>query len=192
MEPMKTVMKNVSDLKPASWNPRIMSRHDMESLKGSLSRWGLLHNLVINKDGVVLSGNQRLEAAKANGLKRVPVVIFEGNEQEQRAFAVAANRVHGDWDQPKLEALLAEMRADEFDLTSLGFTTTELERMLKDFEAELPESGVARGDAPLDGTDLVAFVVHLRPSDYAAVMNALAKTGKSTLSEQLIAICKGN
>ena len=76
-------------------------------------------------------------------------------------------------------------------MTLTGFTTTELDKMLEGFEGPLPESGVARGDGEIGGGgDLVEFTVHLSRPDYAAVMNALAKTGRSTTEEQLVELAR--
>lgn len=188
---MKIVDVKLKGLKPWPQNPRVMSRHDMESLKRSLQTYGFVEPVVVNKrTGLVVGGHQRLQAAEALGLKTVPVTYVDLDDKAAAALGIALNRVAGDWDEPKLEALLAEFKDDK-DWTALtGFTTTELDQMLAEFAGETPEGGVARGDDEIGTEALVEFTVLLAPPDYSAVMNRLAKTGKSTPGEQLVELCR--
>src|SRR3990167_903069 len=190
---MKVTDVDVKKLKPWDRNPRIMSRHDMESLKKSIREHGFVEPVVATKSGLVVGGHQRLEAAMALGMKKVPVITIDYADSDPKVAAlnIALNRVHGDWDEPKLEALLADLKTDGMDMALTGFTTTELDKMLVEFAGPLPESGVARGDGEIGGaSEMVEFTVHLSPPDYAAVMNALAKTGRSTQEEQLVELAR--
>jgi len=188
----KVVQVPLARLHPAPYNPRVMSRHDQEALKASLEEFGAVEPIVANKDGMVIGGHQRLDAAKALGLKTIPVIYVELTPQKAQLLNLALNRIHGQWDEPKLEGLLAELKAADLDLTLAGFTSVELDRMLRDFAADMPEVGVARGDDRIGGAqDTVDLVLHLAPADYALVMDRLAKTGGSTPEEQLVKLVRG-
>lgn len=75
----------------------------MESLRRSVSRWGMVEPLVVRRsDQLVIGGHQRLEAARALGLAAVPVVYVEASDAEAKALNLALNRIQGEWDLPKL------------------------------------------------------------------------------------------
>ena len=66
----------IDEIKPAKYNPRSISPEAFEKLKMSLS-YGICKPLIINKQNVIIAGHQRAKAAKAIGLKTVPVFISE-------------------------------------------------------------------------------------------------------------------
>jgi ParB-like chromosome segregation protein Spo0J len=47
---------------------------------------------------MVIGGHQRLEAAKALGLSKVPVVFVDIDEHQAKVLNIALNKIHGDWD----------------------------------------------------------------------------------------------
>ena len=63
-EKREVVTVKIADLKPAKYNPRKISEHDYQRLRESMSRDGLLQTILINKDGTVIAGHQRLKAAE--------------------------------------------------------------------------------------------------------------------------------
>ena len=140
---MKIVMRKVGSLRPWEGNPRIMSRHDMEALKSSITAFGFVEPLVINKAGLVIGGHQRLEAAKALKLKEVPVVIITVSSEQEKILCIALNRVHGEWDWKILQDLLTDMEPDLHALT--GFDEQELSRLLTDMDHPITPSSGERG-----------------------------------------------
>jgi len=115
-----------------------MSYGEMQKLRHSLDRWGLVEPIVVRKaHNTIIGGHQRLEAAKALGLKRVPVVFLDISEQEAKALGIALNKIEGEWDLPKLGALLEELRdLPDLDETLTGFDTNELENLLAELERQ--------------------------------------------------------
>jgi ParB/RepB/Spo0J family partition protein len=96
---------------PWEANPRHMPPGEMESLQRSVSQWGLIQPLVLRRaDNTIIGGHQRLEAARALGLKTVPVVFADISAEEARALNLALNRISGEWDMEKLGALLEELQ----------------------------------------------------------------------------------
>jgi hypothetical protein len=126
----------ITDLKLNENNPRRSKRPD--SLTASLKRFGFVNPIIgwRRPDGEVqiVAGHQRLEAAKASKLAKVPVIIYPfKDEKEARAFGVADNRlaeVVADWDFDKLRDELQSFdsyarKTDDFDIKSLGWDTNE-------------------------------------------------------------------
>ena len=74
-ERLAVVNASVRELRPAAYNPRVMSSGELERLKRSIREWGLVEPIVVRRqDGTIIGGHQRLEAAKALGMREVPVV----------------------------------------------------------------------------------------------------------------------
>jgi DNA modification methylase len=126
----------ITKLRPWPDNPRIMPPGEMESLKRSISRWGMVEPIVARKaDRMVIGGHQRLEAAKALGMTRVPVVFVDVDEHQAKMLNVALNKIQGEWDLPKLGALLEELRdLPDMDETLTGFDPNEMDRLLAELE----------------------------------------------------------
>ncbi len=94
-------------LQPAPYNPRLMPAGELEKLTRSIESFGFVEPVVARKqDHSVIGGHQRLEAAKALGIKTVPVVYVDVTESQAKALNLALNRIQGEWDMPKLGELL--------------------------------------------------------------------------------------
>lgn len=105
---MKTLHTNipVSELHPYENNPRSIGENEMELLKQSMveSPEMLKAKPVLVSDRteqyVILSGNQRLEAAKQLGLEYLPAIVVSGWTVEQERKAVIIENTHfGDWNE---------------------------------------------------------------------------------------------
>ncbi len=110
----------------------------MESLQHSIAHWGLVQPLVVRReDNTVIAGHQRLEAARALGLTEVPVVWVDVSEQEAQALALALNRISGEWDLPKLAAVLEKLQSlPDLDASLMGFSEKEIDALLAAVERE--------------------------------------------------------
>jgi len=113
-----------------------MSAGEMESLRRSVSHWGMVEPLVVRRsDHLVIGGNQRLETAKALGMAAAPVVYVELSDAEAKALNLALNRIRGEWDLPKLGELLEDLqRLPEIDETLTGFSGDEVDALLAELE----------------------------------------------------------
>jgi ParB-like chromosome segregation protein Spo0J len=73
---------NIDDLKPYKRNPRKHPKKQLERLGKSIDRFGYKSPIVINSDNIVLSGNARLEVAKAKGWKTIPCIRLQNMSAE--------------------------------------------------------------------------------------------------------------
>jgi ParB-like chromosome segregation protein Spo0J len=121
----------VGSLKPAGYNPRVISGREMAKLRQSLRRFGFVEPLVVRRaDGLVLGGHQRLRAACEEGLAEVPCVLVDCSDAEAKLLNLALNKIGGSWDVPRLAELLAELSAADAELGLTGFEPDEVDRLL--------------------------------------------------------------
>ena len=99
---MTSVDLPIDCLREASWNPNAMERAMVGRLRESISRYGLMENLVVRsmEDGhyEVLSGNHRIRVLVDLGYTTVPCVVVTLDDAHARLLAQALNRVHGEDD----------------------------------------------------------------------------------------------
>jgi len=106
---MKTIDLPIEQLRQAPWNANEMDQATFQRLKISISRFGLVENLVVRALGEeqyeMLSGNQRLQILRDLDWVMVPCVVMDLGDAEARLLAQALNHIHG-LDDPGLRAQL--------------------------------------------------------------------------------------
>jgi len=131
-----TETQKVSTLIPNDQNPRVMSPKQVEDLKRSLRKFNLVEIPVVDRDGKVIAGHQRLMVLKLLGREDEEIEVRVPNRKLTKAeydqYLLTSNRVHGDWDWEKLAA--------NFDIDTLltsGFDDTDLSHLFDDLEASI-------------------------------------------------------
>lgn len=136
---MPITTKNINDLKPSDYNPRInLDVEDPEylSIKASIEEFGIVEPLIWNsKSGNLVGGHQRLAVLTDLGITDVPVVEVEVDDKQERALNIALNKIKGRWDEDKLGALVKTVVEFGFDPATIGFTSEEFENILLTVEA---------------------------------------------------------
>lgn len=161
MTDMQVTRRQVTDLRPDPDNVRTHSPRNLESIRESLTRFGQVKPIVLSADGQVAAGNGTLEAARQLGWESVWVVTFDGSVEEARAYAIADNRTAelASWDH---EALLESLTTLDADLlASTGFTTTDMDDLVKAWGRpdDLDDLDPGNGDPFGDGLVRVTFRV---------------------------------
>ena len=129
---MKIEMRSIEEVTPYGRNPR-KNEDAVDAVAGSIREFGFRVPIVVDEQGIILSGHTRLFAARKLGLTRVPVHVAAGLTPEQaKAYRLADNKLHelSSWDMELLPIELGELRNMDVDLELLGFGSDELERML--------------------------------------------------------------
>lgn len=102
-------------LKEAPWNPNRMDAATLAKLKISISRFGLVENLVVraisDDNYEILSGNHRLRLLKEMNIKTAPCLIVEVDDAKARLLAQALNHLQGE-DDIGLKAVMMEKILD--------------------------------------------------------------------------------
>lgn len=110
----------VDAIEPNPYQPRRGSEtEDLEELTASIRAHGLIQPLVVRSDGdayQIIAGERRWRAARAAGMKRVPVVVRDAGPREMLALAIVENVQRSDLD-PIESALAYRQLIDEFGLT---------------------------------------------------------------------------
>lgn len=131
---------DIGRVKPYLGNPRVISDTAVAKVAASLKEFGWRQPIVVDFDDEIVVGHTRLLAAKALGLKQVPVhQARDLSEQQIRAYRLADNRVgeETDWLESALGAELLALDEDGFDLALTGFDETELAELLGGDDAEV-------------------------------------------------------
>ena len=140
----------IHNLKPATYNPRTIAADMLAKLKKGIAQYGLVEPLVINRDGTVIGGHQRLKAAQELGLTEVPCVRLDLDPQSEKALNLALNKLSGEWDFAKLSDLLGELQSDlDLDIELTGFDNIEMAGLVDFNPGDL--SGLPGFDSTLSG-----------------------------------------
>ncbi len=148
-------IKEISALNPYSNNPRTHSKKQIKQIAESMRVFGWTNPILIDREGGIIAGHGRLEAANRLGLDRVPTICLEDMTDEQkRAYVLADNKLaeNAGWDKGLLAIELqglSEINLD-FDITVTGFEMGEIDIILG--ELDETDSGEAETVPEIDPT----------------------------------------
>lgn len=130
---------DVATLREWAQNPRKNDKAVAEVAK-SIRRFGWGAPIVANKrDGEIIAGHTRYQAALRLKLAKVPVRWVDLDPADAHALALADNRIGevATWDEDKLADVLRELRASDGTLLAdTAFTDAELAALLDDVTAQ--------------------------------------------------------
>ncbi len=149
---MKIQKIPTNKINPAVYNPRIdlnPGDAEYEKLKRSITEFGYIEPLVWNeRTGTLVSGHQRFKILIEQGAQEVEVSVVDLPITKEKALNLALNKIRGDWDEDKLNAILTELtQLPDFDTSLTGFDLPEISSLLDqdvqnreddfDFDAEV-------------------------------------------------------
>lgn len=128
-----------SDLKAHPSNARRHSRAQIKAIANSIDAFGFNAPILVDKEGNVLAGHGRVEAAKFLGLSHVPVILLHHlSETEAKAYMLADNKLtdRSSWDDATLAVQLKELSdlALSFDIDATGFELPEIDFRIQSLE----------------------------------------------------------
>lgn len=127
-------------------NARKHGQKNLDSIKGSLAKFGQQKPIVVNADNVIVAGNGTMQAAKELGWKEINIVRTDLKGSDITAFGIADNRTSelAEWDDKVLSELLEGLKAEDFDLSAIGFNDEDFAekkpRHQKDLSDEISET----------------------------------------------------
>ena len=134
---MNVFEKKISEIRPYEKNAKKHNKKQIANVAESIKQYGFVQPVVIDRDGVIVIGHCRVDAAKKLGMKTVPCVCVDDLTQEQvNALRLVDNKSNeSEWDMDLLAEELPglDLSAFEFDW---GVLETEKE---EDVEDEAPE-----------------------------------------------------
>ena len=176
----------ISDLKPASYNPRKELKpgdKEYEKIKNSITEFGYVDPVIVNDDMTVIGGHQRLNVLKNLGYKEIDCVVISIDKTKEKALNIALNKITGEWNQELLADLIKDLQDSDFDVAFTGFEPPEIEQLFNkvhdkkvseddfDVDEELKKPTVAKaGDIYCLGRHRVICGDSLLPETYNRLM----------------------
>jgi DNA modification methylase len=141
----------VDSLKSNPGNSRTHSKHQIRQIADSIKAFGFTNPVLLDKNGVVIAGHGRLEAAKLLGIPQAPTIRLEDLSPDQvRAYAIADNRLaeKAGWDQSILAIELQHLLTidSELDVTITGFDIPEIDLLLSGTDKPDPDDSFEMSD----------------------------------------------
>lgn len=119
----------IEDITPYDNNPRL-NDEAVEKVKESIEEFGFLVPLVLDGDGVIITGHTRFLALKELGKKNISAIYATHLTEEQvKAYRLADNKVaeFSTWDEAKLAEEMQQLQSMGVDLSTTGFSKAELD-----------------------------------------------------------------
>lgn len=116
----------IRHIKPYAKNAKKHDQRQIDNVAESIKQFGFAQPLVIDKDGELIIGHCRLEAAKKLGLAEVPVVRMDTLTEEQvKKLRLLDNKLNeSEWDFPVLLDDVLDLDFSEFDI-DFGLNTSD-------------------------------------------------------------------
>lgn len=136
----------ITDIKPAEYNPRIMSQLEHKKLRNSMETFGVVDPIIINlKNNHIIGGHQRYnvlldKSMEDNEFIKELHLIKLGDvgwafpesdlevkdDDHEKGLNLALNNIEGEFDLQKLEPILTDLKDIGFDIELTGFSDIEL------------------------------------------------------------------
>ncbi len=128
----------ITKLKPWEDNPRI-NDHAVESVAKSIKSFGFNVPILYDQNFTIIAGHTRWKAAQKLGMTSVPAIKLEMDPNRRKAFSIADNKTAeiADWDLPKLDEIIKELKLEDFSVEDLGFSEVDIEQMMKELRKDL-------------------------------------------------------
>lgn len=123
----KIVMKKIGEVKPYVRNPRKNDK-TVDLLVKIIPKVGFNVPLVIDKNGIIVKGHSRFKAAIKLGMKEIPCIITEADEEAIKLDRIADNRV-SEFSEWLSEGLAHELDMITLDIGDLEFNIPTLDDM---------------------------------------------------------------
>lgn len=174
---------SINELKPSEYNPRKWSQQQIEGLKESVVKFGLVDPIICNSDperlNVVIGGHFRLKVAKDLKFEKMPVVYINIPDLEkEKELNIRLNKNLGEFD----FSLLKDF-SEEF-LSDVGFSTSELDEI---FDID-PTPEVFDLQKELDKMDIV---VKVQKGDKYELDGSVLMCGDSTDEADMLKLMDG-
>ena len=182
---IETVLVKVTDLVPSEYNPRKWSKEQVEQLKESIVRFGIVDPIIANsadnRRNIVIGGHFRLEVAKQLGYKEIPVVYVNIPEVErEKELNLRLNKNQGEFDY----SLLAKF--DENLLKDIGFGSEEIDNIF-----DVDDSNTEIFDLEKELRKLKIDQINFQKGDVYALGDSRLMCGDSTIEADVLKLMSG-
>jgi ParB-like nuclease domain len=129
----------IDELRPVPRRVRRAVAAQVAKIRASIEKFGVCQPILIASDRTIVHGHGVVEAARAAGLKQIPVIFVEHLSQaELRLLSITLNRLGetGQWDEEALRIEFAELIDLGEDVVVSGFEAAEIDFLLLNDESE--------------------------------------------------------
>ena len=181
---LKVQYVQINSLKPSPYNPRRWSKEQLDALKESIIRFGIVDPVLANsapgREGILIGGHMRLVAIKELGHTEVPVVFLNiADIEKEKELNIRLNRNLGEFD----FSILKDFGEDI--LKDIGFSTEELDDIFAidptpeqfDLAKELKKAGVGE--------------LTMQKGDIYEIDGSHLMVGDSTIEEDMLKLMEG-
>ena len=167
----------INELKLSEYNPRKWSEDQLQKLRESLEKFGVVDPLIVNshpsRTNIVIGGNMRLKVLEDMKYTEVPAVYLNLDEAKERDLNVRLNKTGGEFDLDLLKDF------DESLLEDIGFNSEELDDIFIDDDLEEKNSF----DLKKELKKLDIKEISVQKGDVYQLGDSRLMCGDSTISE---------
>ena len=154
---MNIVEKRITEIHPYEKNAKRHDERQVKAVAKSIQEFGFVQPIVVDKNGTIVIGHCRYEAAKSIGLEKVPCVTAEELTQEEiDALRLVDNKTNeSHWDFEILGAEIGDI--PDVDFTEYNFGDFELLMLQNDFEDdyEIPDTEPTKAEVKTSGRIII-------------------------------------
>ena len=126
------ILKNINDLNSYAGNARKHSDKQISKIAASIKQFDFNNPILTDKNGTIIAGHGRWEAAKRLGMKEIPTICLDHlSDAEIRAYILADNKLAelAGWDREILAIELQHLSSLDldFDIEITGFEPGEID-----------------------------------------------------------------
>lgn len=150
---LKVIDILVTDLKEYEFNTKKHPEWQVNQIIDSIREFGFCDPIAIDENNVIIEGHGRLLALKKLGREKVPCIRLDHlNENQKRAYILAHNKLtmNTGFDEELLKQELEKLNIEEFDLTKLGFTESELKIITGNLENDEDVSSLSNSSKKVE------------------------------------------
>lgn len=121
--------QDIASIRPYAFNPR-NNEAAIESVANSIKLVGFIAPVVVDRNGVLVAGHTRVEAAKTLGLSEIPAIFADSLTEDQlNAFRLIDNKVSelARWDFDLLSGEIRKLENSGINFTDFGWNRAELD-----------------------------------------------------------------
>lgn len=134
---MELVKRQLSDLKPAEYNPRKALKPgdpEYQRIAASIEEFGYVDPIIINTDNTIIGGHQRRTVMVDLGYTEADCILVEMDKTREKALNIALNKITGEWDEAALKDLLIDLDKAGCDVGITGFGEDEIGKIFASVE----------------------------------------------------------
>jgi hypothetical protein len=129
----------IKDIKPYGLNNKNHPPEQLRILMNMITEFGFTDPIVIDENNVIICGHGRVLACQELKFTKIPAYkVTDWTDAQKKAFRIGHNKVAdlGDYNIDNIRFDLQELRDLEFDMDLTAISSTDIDRILADFNDE--------------------------------------------------------